>query len=120
MAYKRKMKRYSKLIPQSGIIQQLVEEKGYRQREVEVFLKDLNEALIDNLSCGNSVHLLPGLFIEVMQHPGQEVWSFKEQKKVKQEPYPILMCRMTGALKDRIYTTEEEFEEEFDKYGYDD
>lgn len=121
MSYKKKMKRYSKLIPQSGIIQQLVNERGYREKDVKIFLKDLNDVVTENLSCGNSVHLLPGLFIEVMLHPGQEYWSFKVNKKVKQDPYPILQCRMTASLKDKVYTTEEEMlDDEDSKYGYDD
>lgn len=118
VSYKRKMDRYSKLIAPYELVEQLVAEKGYRSKEVKMFLKDLNDIVIENLSCGNSVHLLPGLFIEVMLHPGQDVWSFKEEKMVHQDPYPILMCRMTGSLKDKVYTTKEETEEELDKYGY--
>ena len=122
MAYKRKMKRYSKLVPQVELVQQLVDEKGYRQKEVKMFLKDLNEILVENLSCGNSVHLLPGLYLEVMQHPGQMVYSFREKKNVKQDPYPILYCRMTAALKDRVFAAEDEFSDDGmnDKYGYED
>lgn len=125
MSYKRHMKRYAKLIPQATIIQQLVSEKGYRENDVKVFMKDLNEIVIENLSCGNSVRLLPGLFIEVMLHPGQKYWSFKEQKNVELAPYPTLMCRITGALKDKVYKSEEELLEdeeavEEDRYGYDD
>lgn len=122
MAYKRKMKRYSKLVPQVELVQQLVDEKGYRQKEVKMFLKDLNEILVENLSCGNSVHLLPGLYLEVMQHPGQMVYSFREKKNVKQDPYPILYCRMTAALKDRVFAAEDEFSDDGmdNKYGYED
>ena len=119
------MKRYSKLLSQSDLIQQMVNEKGYREKEVKMFLKELNDVITEDLSCGYSVHLFPGLYLEVMQHPGQEVWSFKENKKVRQEPYPILFCRLTAALKDKVYATEEEIAErkEHDKsskYGYDD
>ena len=121
MSYRRKRTRYSKLISQSQLIDQIVKERGYREKEVKRFLNDLNDTIIENLSCGNSVRLLPGLFIEVMQHPGQKVWSFKEQKTVEQEPYPILFARITGALKNKVYASDEDFEEdEEDKYGYDD
>lgn len=121
MSYKRKMERYGKLVPQADLIEQLEKEKGWRAKEARAFLRDLNEIVIENLSCGDSVRLLPGLFIEVMLHPGQNVYSFKEQKNVYQEPYPILMCRMTGSLKGRVYATDDDFEDkEDDRYGYDD
>lgn len=114
------MKRYAKLISPSEFTMQMVEEKGYREKDVKLFMKDLTEVLVENLSVGNSVHLLPGLFLEVMQHPGQTVYSFKEKKNVKQDPYPILYCRLTDSLKDRVYAREEEVENKDDRYGYDD
>lgn len=121
MSYKRKRTRYGKLISQSKLIDQLAKEKGWREKDVKLFLRDLNEILIENLSCGNSVRLLPGLFIEVMQHPGQKVWSFKENKVIEQEPYPILFPRITGALKEKVYADSDEYEDdEEDKFGYDD
>lgn len=122
VSYKRKRTRYAKLIPQAKLIDQLVKEKGYREKEVKQFLKDLNDIVIENLSCGNSVRLLPGLFLEVMLHQGQDVWSFKQKKLIHQEAYPILFARITGALKDKVYADESDFEdeEEFDKDGYDD
>lgn len=113
MSYKRQMKkRLGKLYSQADFIEQLVKYKNYREKDLKILFRDMYDMLIEDLASGNSVHIFPGVFMEIMEHPGQEVYSFKEQKNVKVEPYPYLRVRLTGKIKEAIFASEYESHDE--------